>query len=66
MQISGISMTSPLSTITSADQGSVKELVGIKMLSKQMDMVDATGESMVKMMEQSVNPNVGANFDEYA
>lgn len=66
MEISGISLTSPLTAITDAKQGSLKEAVGLKMLSNQIDMVDAQGAGMVKMMEQSVNPYVGTNFDQYA
>lgn len=63
MEISGISMTSPLSAITMADQGSLKEAVGLKLLSNQMDMADSTGTQMVKMMEQSINPHLGQNID---
>lgn len=66
MEISGISLSTPLMAISDAGQGSLQEAVGIRMLSKQIDMADVTGAGMVKMMEQSVNPYVGSNFDQYA
>lgn len=66
MEISGISLSTPLMAISDAKQGSLKEAVGMAMLSKQIDMADAQGAGMVKMMEQSVNPYVGTNFDQYA
>ena len=34
-----------------------------KMLSKALDSFEQSGDAMIKMMEQSVNPNIGANFD---
>ncbi len=37
--------------------------VGVAMLSKTLDNSQAQGSEMVKMMEQSVNPAVGGNFD---
>ena len=37
--------------------------VGTAMLSKAIDNQESMGDSMVKMMEQSVNPNIGSNFD---
>lgn len=37
--------------------------VGIAMLDKSLEQNDAMGKEMVKMMERSVNPNVGGNFD---
>ena len=33
------------------------------MLEKTLDTMEDSGASMIKMMEQSVNPMVGANFD---
>lgn len=57
--ISGISSVSP-SAISSASAGSQ---VGVAMLSKSLDTQQQSGNSMVKMMEQSVNPSVGSNFD---
>ena len=36
---------------------------GVAMLSKALDTQDSMGASMVRMMEQSVNPALGGNFD---
>ncbi len=36
---------------------------GVAMLSKALDTQDSMGASMIHMMEQSVNPAVGGNFD---
>lgn len=33
------------------------------MLSKSLDTVEDMGDSMIKMMEQSVYPNLGQNID---
>ena len=37
--------------------------VGVLMLSKQLDSVETMGESMIKLMEQSVTPHLGGNID---
>ena len=37
--------------------------VGTAVLAKSLDTFEQSGEGIVKMMEQSVNPNVGRNFD---
>ena len=37
--------------------------IGMAVLSKSLDTIDVTGQNMIKMMEQSVNPNLGANID---
>lgn len=37
--------------------------VGVAVMSKQLDMVQVMGDSMIKALEQSVNPNLGANID---
>lgn len=37
--------------------------VGIAMMAKTLDMVEEQSAEMIKMMELSVNPSVGANFD---
>ena len=60
MDIAGVSME--LSNI------STQSRVGTAVLSKAMDANEELGAGLVKMidaaaMEQSVNPNVGANFD---
>ena len=50
-----------LSTTLSTTQ--LQNDVGVLMLGKQLDTVEVMGDSMIKMMEQSVNPHLGANID---
>ena len=50
-----------LSTALSMTQ--VNNDVGTIMLSKQLDTMENMGDSMIKLMEQSVNPHVGGNID---
>ncbi len=40
--------------------------ISVIMLSKQLDLSQELGASMVQAMEQSVNPNIGGNIDVYA
>lgn len=44
-------------------QANVVGDVGIAVLSKALDTVEESGELMIQMMEQSVNPHLGANID---
>lgn len=37
--------------------------VGVAVLAKGLESVEEMGEGIQKMMEMSVNPGVGANFD---
>ena len=37
--------------------------VGTAMLSKAIDQGQETGDTLTKMMEQSVNPNLGGHID---
>ncbi|MBR4514673.1 MAG: YjfB family protein [Lachnospiraceae bacterium] len=37
--------------------------IDTKILAKTLDTLEQSGDAMIKMMEQSVNPNIGANFD---
>ena len=50
-----------LSTALSTTQ--LQNDVGVLMLGKQLDTVEVMGDSMIKMMEQSVNPHLGAHID---
>ena len=52
-----------LSTALSMTQ--VRNDFGAIMLGKQLDTMENMGDSMIKLMEQSVNPNVGQNIDVY-
>ena len=52
--------------MTSALQGSpamVMEQVSTAVLKMSMDRAEEVGASMIKMMEQSVNPNLGQHID---
>ena len=60
MDIAGLS--------TALSQVNVMNNVGVAVLSKQLDMNESLGQSMVammdrSMMEQSVTPHVGSHFD---
>lgn len=60
MDIAGLSMA--MST------NQVQSQVSTAVLSKSMDTIETLGQGLVQMidaaaMEQSVNPNLGANFD---
>lgn len=44
-------------------QSKVNSDYGVAMLKKTLDTVEESGASMIKMMEQSVNPNLGQNID---
>ncbi len=48
------------SPVTVAGSNSV---IGTAVLAKSLDAFEQSAEGMVRMMEQSVNPNVGKNFD---
>lgn len=37
--------------------------ISVAVLSKSLDTVEDMGDSMIKMMEQSVYPNLGQNID---
>ncbi|MDD4111467.1 MAG: YjfB family protein [Herbinix sp.] len=55
MQIASI----PISTTPSLNSVDV----GVAVLSKNLDVVKKLGQSMIKMMEQSVTPHLGQNID---
>lgn len=37
--------------------------VGYSMLAKSMEVAEDTGDAITKIMEQSVNPNIGSTID---
>ena len=41
----------------------VSSQVCIAVLAKNLDTIETLGDGMKKMMEMSVNPNLGANID---
>jgi len=44
-------------------QANTANQYNIAMLAKTLDTVEETGDMMLKMMEQSVNPHLGQNID---
>lgn len=48
---------------TSISQANTLNAVGTAVLSMSLDTVESSGENLVKMMELSVNPNIGSNID---
>ncbi|MCI5492914.1 MAG: YjfB family protein [Lachnospiraceae bacterium] len=63
MDITSITSTA-LSSLSSATD-STSQAIGLAMLSKQLDVTDAMSASMIKAMENSVNPAIGGNIDLY-
>lgn len=51
------SLSTALSSITTGND------IGVAMLSKQLDLMETQGDSMVKALEQSVSPHLGSNID---
>lgn len=41
----------------------ISSQISTAILSKSLDTVEEMGDSMIKMMEQSVYPNLGQNID---
>ncbi|MCH5272698.1 MAG: YjfB family protein [Lachnospiraceae bacterium] len=39
------------------------DMLGIAVFKKTLETLEVSGESMIKMMEQSVNPHLGQNID---
>lgn len=37
--------------------------IGVAVLAKNLDVMNTEGDALTKMMELSVNPNVGQNID---
>ncbi|MCR5746540.1 MAG: YjfB family protein [Lachnospiraceae bacterium] len=60
-------MADPTGTIqsvaSSLSAAKTNNAVGTAMLSKALDNQDAVGAAMIKMMEHSVNPEIGGNID---
>ena len=44
-------------------QSSLMYNVSLAVTKMSMDTAETAGENLVKMMEQSVNPNLGSNID---
>lgn len=52
-----------LSVSTEQYQEAISPAIGMAVLSKSLETAVSAGQDMVKMMELSVNPNLGANID---
>lgn len=63
MDISSVAMPDIASLSMVMAQRDVLSDFGTAMLSKSLDDFKTNGAELTKMMELSVNPNVGANFD---
>lgn len=55
-----------LSAVSASEPNSVAGAVSLKMLDKTLDNSEAMNAGLTKMMELSVNPNIGGSFDMYA
>lgn len=51
------------SALSAAQSYSSANSVSVKMLDKALDMNESLNNSMLKMMENSVTPYLGGNFD---
>jgi putative motility protein YjfB-like len=48
---------------TSLSQGKIMSQVNISLSKMGMDLAKQQGQALTKLMESSVNPNIGANID---
>lgn len=48
---------------TALNMSQLNNDIGVLMLSKQLDAAETMGDSMIKLMEQSVTPHLGGNID---
>ena len=48
---------------TSMSLANVQSDVGVAVLAKNLDVIEDMSDGMKKMMELSVNPNLGGNID---
>ena len=62
MEVSGIQGVI-MDATSSLAQASVMNNVGVAMLKNTMEQNEIQGAGITKMMEMSVNPAVGGNFD---
>ncbi|MCM1105999.1 MAG: YjfB family protein [Blautia sp.] len=61
MEISGVNTA--LSALSASEPSTLSNAVSMKMLDKALDTSEAMNDGLRKMMELSVNPGVGSNFD---
>lgn len=63
MDITGLSVDSITTLAMGISQMDTLSKVNTGLLSMSLDTASAQGDELVKMMELSVNPSVGSNFD---
>lgn len=56
-------VNSALSAVSSATPGTYAQAASMKMLDKTLELGDTIAQSTIKMMENSVTPYLGGNFD---
>ena len=62
MEIGAVS--SALSAVSNTSSPtSIQGVASLKMLDNAIELNEQLGQGMVQMMERSVNPNIGGNFD---
>ena len=62
MDISATSGINTAAAMTNASAG-IQRDVAVQVTSMGLDQMEQNGEAIKKMMEMSVNPSVGGNFD---
>jgi len=63
LDISNLSIDSIPTLAMGMSQINTMSQVGTAVLSAQLDTASSLGSEMTKMMELSVNPEIGSNFD---
>ena len=48
---------------TAMSMANVQDDIGVAVLKKSLDTIETAGAGLQKMMEASVNPNLGQNID---
>ncbi len=58
-------LISGISTVANnVSMSKVSSSVGMRVLKKALDNAESNGSDMIKLMEQSANPDLGSHFDE--
>lgn len=63
MDITGLSIDAIPTLAMGMTQANTLSAVNMGLLDMSLDVVSTQADSLTKMMEQSVNPAVGGNFD---
>lgn len=63
MDITGLSVDAIPQLATGMAQANTLSQVNTSLLGMSLDVVSSQGDELTKMMELSVNPSVGGNFD---